>query len=211
MHLIELFPKVISVSNVKDTHKFEALKQVELKNNVGNSSSKESYILNKPEYIDLKKELEALLNEHLLTVYNPKGAEDLELYITQSWVNHTKKNEFHHRHTHANSVLSGVVYLDIDKKVDNITFFTNNPNNPDTLLKLVPAEYTIYNSTAWTIKELSVGDVIIFPSTLSHGVDERGSAETKRISLAFNSFIKGTVGQYTDYTELVLKEEPNEL
>jgi len=52
MHLIELFPKVISVSNVKDTHKFEALKQVELKNNVGNSSSKESYILNKPEYID---------------------------------------------------------------------------------------------------------------------------------------------------------------
>jgi uncharacterized protein (TIGR02466 family) len=198
---IELFPRVVSVSKLKDLSSFDKLRNLDLKDNVGNKSGKNSYILNNPEYSELKDTIEVILNEHFYKVYNP--IENIELYVTQSWVNHTEKDEYHHRHSHPNSILSGVLYLDIDKDSDNITFFSGQ-NNHDTLLKFTPEEYNLYNSTSWTVNEFNEGNIIIFPSILEHAVETRKDSGITRISLAFNSFVKGKIGVYNDYTELQL-------
>jgi hypothetical protein len=54
------------------------------------------------------------------TIICPKN--NIELYITQSWLNYTEENQYHHRHEHPNSVVSGVLYFDSDKK-DMIKYF----------------------------------------------------------------------------------------
>jgi len=201
MKLMKLFPKVISLSELKDVDGLEKLRNLDLKDNMGNKSGKNAYILNKPEYSKLKGIIEVLLNEHFYKVYNPKDFENIELYVTQSWVNHTEEGGYHHRHSHPNSILSGVLYLNIDKNSDNITFFREQ-SRPDTLLDFIPEEYNLYNSSAWTVSGLNVGDIVIFPSILEHEVEIREGSGTPRISLAFNSFVKGNIGVYNDYTEL---------
>jgi hypothetical protein len=32
-------------------------------------------------------------------------------YITQSWLNYTETNQYHHKHEHPNSLVSGVFYV----------------------------------------------------------------------------------------------------
>ena len=44
------------------------------------------------------------------------------------------------------------------------------------------------------------GDIVLFPSTLEHSVPTTSDDKT-RISLAFNSFIKGTLGDNKSLTE----------
>ena len=39
----------------------------------------------------------------------------IHLKITQSWINFTKKGEYHHPHAHPNSLISGVFYVEADK------------------------------------------------------------------------------------------------
>ena len=34
---------------------------------------------------------------------------DIEIYITQSWINFNQKNTSHHRHKHVNSIISSVI------------------------------------------------------------------------------------------------------
>jgi hypothetical protein len=42
-------------------------------------------------------------------------------YITQSWANYTKKNQYHHTHEHPNSFISGVLYINANEAHDKIT------------------------------------------------------------------------------------------
>ena len=46
---------------------------------------------------------------------------------------------------------------------------------------------------------------MLFPSWLSHGEEVNEKATTDRISLSFNTFVRGTLGSREDLTELVLK------
>ena len=46
----------------------------------------------------------------------------IEIYITISWINYTETNQYHHAHSHPNSVISGVYYIETDES-DTITFF----------------------------------------------------------------------------------------
>ena len=57
------------------------------------------------------------------------------------------------------------------------------------------------NSESWWF-EVNEGDVIMFPSSLTHMVQTVDGEE--RISIAFNTFLKGTVGDTNDLTELML-------
>ena len=66
------------------------------KNNTGNLHTKDSYILNKKEFKNIKKFLDKCCKNYLDTVICPKN--NLELYITQSWLNYTESNQYHHKH-----------------------------------------------------------------------------------------------------------------
>ena len=70
-------------------------------------------------------------------------------------------------------------------------------------LELKVNKYNIFNATSWWYP-VQTGDVILFPSTLNHGVDKKKGTNT-RISLSFNTFIKGKLGENANLTELVLE------
>ena len=57
------------------------------------------------------------------------------------------------------------------------------------------------NSDSWWFNVKS-GKIIIFPSSLTHHVDNVIADDT-RISIAFNSFIKGILGDNKSLTELI--------
>ena len=131
MKIIDLFPTPVCQADLhreltEGELKFFALeKEKERKINTGNSYSKNKYILNSPELSNLKKDLTDLVNAYLYEVWKPKY--DVEAYITISWVNYTEQGQFHHRHAHSNSAISGVYYIDTDES-DRILYVTPNPD-----------------------------------------------------------------------------------
>jgi uncharacterized protein (TIGR02466 family) len=165
-------------------------------NNVGNYTTKDSYVLNKKEFKDIKKFIEKCCKDYLEKLISP--ANDVELYITQSWLNYTKQKEFHHQHSHPNSVVSGVLYFDSHK--DSIIF--SNPKAYQTVKPEVK-NYNIYNSEIWKFN-VEAGQLILFPSDTIHQV-YRKEGNNVRTSLAFNTFYKGTIGTKDGLTELHLK------
>jgi uncharacterized protein (TIGR02466 family) len=118
--------------------------------------------------------------------------------MTQSWLNFTKPGEFHHKHAHPNSLISGVYYFNADKENDKIYFYDDEYQR----IKIQPKDWNYHNSKSWWYP-VGTGDLVIFPSELTHMVDVTTSKET-RISLAFNVFAKGVFGQEEHLTALYL-------
>jgi len=168
-------------------------------NNQGNINTKDNYILNRKEFKNIKKFLDKHCKDYLDTIICPKN--NIELYITQSWLNYTEANQYHHRHEHPNSVISGVLYFDSDIKKDKILFTTSKgyqqikPETDD-------AKWNVWNSSTWFFP-VETGNLFMFPSSTTHQVETKQGNNT-RISLAFNTFYKGTVGSNSDLTELIL-------
>jgi uncharacterized protein (TIGR02466 family) len=164
--------------------------------NVGNITSNNNYILNEKPFINIKKELDLIIQDYFDKVISP--ANNITPYITQSWLNYTETNQYHHKHTHPNSLVSGVFYINCHEEHDKIKFF----NDTYKTIKLEVKDWNLWNSETWWFS-VKTGDVILFPSSLTHMVETKEGDNT-RISLAFNVFIKGTVGNNKNLTELVL-------
>ena len=166
-------------------------------NNEGNTTSNDNYILNQKSFKDLKEELDLKVQDYFDKVISPSN--NITPYITQSWLNYTETNQYHHKHSHPNSLVSGVFYINCHEKHDKIKFFNDNYKT----IKLEVKDWNIWNSESWWFP-VKTGDIILFPSSLTHMVETKQGDNT-RISLAFNIFIKGTVGNNKNLTELLLK------
>jgi len=164
--------------------------------NDGNITSNNNYILNEKTFNNIKKELDLRVQDYFDKVISP--ANNITPYITQSWLNYTETNQYHHKHQHPNSLVSGVFYINCDEKFDKIKFF----NDKYQTIKPEIKNWNIWNSETWWFS-VKTGDVILFPSSLTHMVETKQGDNT-RISLAFNVFIKGTIGDNKQLTELVL-------
>jgi uncharacterized protein (TIGR02466 family) len=164
--------------------------------NAGNITSANNYILNEKGMENLKDILTAHVAEYIKRIHAPKYA--MVPYITQSWANYTKKNQYHHTHEHPNSFISGVLYINANEAHDKITLHKKGYQQ----IKPVPTEWNWYNSDSWfyTVK---TGMIILFPSGTTHNVETK-DGYNKRISLAFNTFFKGTMGENSQLTELIL-------
>jgi len=167
--------------------------------NEGNTSSIDNYILNRKEFKNIKKYLDKCCKDYLNIIVCPKN--NIELYITQSWLNFTEPNQFHHRHEHPNSVVSGVLYFDSDIKNDKILF-----SHPIPYRQITPEvhkdKWNHWNSQSWWFP-VETGNLFMFPSSTTHQVEIKQGNNT-RISLAFNTFYKGTIGINNQLTELIL-------
>lgn len=165
-------------------------------NEGGNTTSNDNYILNNEIFKNLKKDLELKVEDYFDKIIS--SSNNIQSYITQSWINFTEKNQYHHKHQHSNSLISGVFYISSDKEFDKIKFF----NDTYKLIHLEVKEWNIWNSESiWF--PVNAGDIILFPSSLSHMVETKKESNS-RISLAFNVFIKGTIGTNKNSNELVL-------
>jgi uncharacterized protein (TIGR02466 family) len=165
--------------------------------NHGNISSLDSYILNRLELNNIKTFIQKCCNDYLSKIISPNN--NIKLYITQSWLNYTKENQYHHRHNHTNSIISGVLYFNSNKDNDNIKFF-NSKNSEQ--ISIETNNYNIWNSNSWWFP-VETGQIIMFPSSTEHQVDNKKGNNT-RISLAFNTFYKGLLGSNENMTELKL-------
>jgi uncharacterized protein (TIGR02466 family) len=115
-------------------------------------------------------------------------------------LNYSKPGEWHHKHAHPNSFVSGVLYMKAVKDSDKIYFYGDEYKTID-----LPTEnYNIYNSKSWWLP-VETGDLMLFPSSLTHSV-EKVQADQTRVSLAFNTFPVGYVGQEESLTALHLRD-----
>ena len=167
--------------------------------NTGNSQSENSYIFD-TKLKNIKQFCEQQLKIYVEQVINP--IQELDFYITQSWLNITKPGERHHVHSHGNSIISGVFYISTVED-DSIMFSDPNQRIKEMLKVDEPKEYNIWNSLSWYIPSIT-NELIIFPSWLEHGVDTNEKATTDRISLSFNTFVGGTLGNRRSLNELIL-------
>ena len=196
-----IFPTPIYISklNREITNKellFINKTKLDVYKNQGNTTSNDNYILNNKSFINLKKEIDLKIQDYFDKVICPDN--NITPYITQSWLNYTETNQYHHKHQHSNSLVSGVFYINCHEEHDKIKFF----NDKYQTIKLEVKDYNIWNSETWWFS-VKTGDVILFPSSLTHMVETKQGDNT-RISLAFNVFIKGTVGDNKQLTELIL-------
>ena len=164
--------------------------------NEGNITSNNNYILNEKPFANIKKELDLVVKDYFKKVLSI--TESVTPYITQSWLNYTETNQYHHKHQHPNSLVSGVFYINCDDKFDKIKFFNNNYQTIQPEIK----SWNLWNSESWWFP-VKNEDIILFPSSLTHMVETKEGNNT-RISLAFNVFIKGTIGNNKNLTELIL-------
>jgi len=144
-------------------------------------------------YVLDSKELKNLKNNILLEVKNYfkeiiDTRNKIEPYINQSWLNFTVKGTRHVSHHHENSYLSGVLYLETDE-TDQITFSKSNYSQ----MNIESKNYNPFNSQSWSLPVIK-NQIIIFPSSLLHSVDIK-KGDKDRISLAFNVFLKGKIGE----------------
>ena len=164
--------------------------------NDGNTSSVDKYILKQKKLASLTTFIEKCAHEYLMATICPKN--DARLRITQSWLNWTKPGQFHHKHAHPNSLISGCYYVNANKETDKIFFYRDGYQR----IKFPPVEWNSYNSESWWYP-VGTGDIILFPSELTHMVQPVGGEDT-RISLAFNTFPVGHVGDEDELTALYL-------
>jgi len=197
-----IFPTPIYMTNIDRPFTKQELKFVEDQKNYctkneGNTFTKDNYILNRKELKNIKNFLDECCKDYVNKIICPKN--NLELYITQSWLNYTEQNQYHHRHEHPNSIISGVFYFNSNK--DMIKFFSNIKYQQ--IKPIIDDEkYNVWNSTSWWFS-IEAGQLVMFPSSTTHQVDVKKGTNT-RISLAFNTFYKGTIGSNSDLTELIL-------
>lgn len=195
-----IFPTPIYVVKFRNFTKEEINFVNKIKKNVskntGNIVSTDNYILNNKSFKKIKEELLIHVNDYFNSIIVPDNK--IKPYITQSWLNYTDEGQFHHSHEHPNSIVSGVLYINADKNNDQIKFYKRY--YPE--IKINSKQYNLFNSTSWNFK-VETGDLILFPSGLTHNVDSKVGNNT-RISLAFNTFIKGKIGDNEQLTELII-------
>jgi uncharacterized protein (TIGR02466 family) len=102
--------------------------------------------------------------------------------LENSWINFQYKNSILKKHTHPNCQISGVLYLKTDEKSSRLYFY--NPNQFNSFLNI--KEYN-FSNCQYIYFRPKIGDLILFPSWLSHGSHEDENLSEERVALSFNT------------------------
>jgi uncharacterized protein (TIGR02466 family) len=194
-----LFPiplGIVSLDKHLTKKELQYINNLELTQNEGNKSSLDNYVLDNKELLRVGAVCQQAAQKFFDEVYQPK--EKIGLSITQSWANFTGENEYHHKHYHTNSFISGVLYIDTNIETDKLHFFKEVKNT----FLVATENYNQWNSESWWYPT-APNTILLFPSSLSHMVVTKPTPE-KRISIAFNTFFKGNLGRADQLNELKL-------
>lgn len=193
--VIELFPTVVMSFNLnRDLYQSESkIIRKELLNtarNESNWSSRADQILEEDGMQNLSADIMKMAYIYFDHVFKSKNTP--EFYYVQSWLNATHSGESHHVHCHANSFLSGCYYSNVEEG-DCVRF--HNLAEQNKTFYFAPRENTKYNARTRLVP-IKNGDVVIWKSELHHDVPRlEKERQSPRISLAFNIFLKGNIGE----------------
>ena len=168
-----------------------------------NNQSTDYYLFDS--YVEELKELKIYCQYQLKQYLEDIEGVDTDianLRITQSWLNRTRPKESHHLHHHPNSYLSGVLYIKCLPN-DSIIFSNRLQGLYNSNMDFPKRKKTIWNlkTEKVSVKE---GDLLLFPSWTIHSVDLNKTKDQERISLSFNTFPKGRMGQLSEATQVIL-------
>jgi len=162
---------------------------------IGNSDiTKDRYIFeNNLELKDLEEKIKNHCEIFVKKYLHIKN--NVEFYLQNSWVNVHNPNDESQVHYHGNSLISGVYYPILPDGSGNITFHKNHllTNLFHPCIKIEYEEHDNINCDFCTV-DIKEGSIVLFPSHLEHSV-ERNKTSEKRYSIAFNFFVRGTLGK----------------
>ena len=202
--LLQLFPTPLLIVPYEESIDKELayLKNISYREqqNNGNYRSNDSYLLRNEELKNVKNFLGESVDKFTKNVLQSKQ----RLVITQCWANRNPKGSKHHEHVHPNSIISGVMYFQINEKLPPIQFSKANQDG----MKLDPIKYNHVNSESFLLP-CKPGELILFPSSLKHSVPINQGNED-RISVSFNTFSIDTIGSEQALTHLDIRRLMNE-
>ena len=161
-------------------------------NNIGWCSNNQKILLN-----DNLKSLKFEVDRHIdIFLYEVlKIAQGKPKHI-QSWINKHCPNDYSKIHYHANSFLSGGVYLECPPNSGKLEFHTaQTPSWTNGTIMPRVSEDNLFNCDCFGF-EVERGDIFIFPSQTLHSV-EKNMSDMDRYMIAFNYFLEGTFGGQT--------------
>lgn len=207
MEKFDILPQIIFKFQSSDEllkNTYEKVSELSWRNNQLNMVSVNSYLHREPEFGELCE----WFNECILKVKREVGFLCDQLKITQCWANRTDQSQAHHPHTHPNSVVSAIYYLNASSptvfEIPSIwrTFYHSETIDslfqPGQSLNLfLPEDF----ETVFHRVEAVPGTLLMFPSTLRHGVEDN-SSEDSRYTISFNTFPSGDIGNFRSLSGL---------
>jgi uncharacterized protein (TIGR02466 family) len=197
-----LFPKPLYKSKIDvglDDEAIDFIINQEMYENPSNAISINKNLLESPLLEKLNESIHLHLNIFLKEIM---GAIDCEAYITQSWSLINMPGQGMHEHSHSNSLISGSYYFtDMPEPGADMVFNRYTGNQSRLKLNLDEEKTSYYNMMNMNV-QMEKNDLFLFPSDVSHSI-EKNSSNQPRYSIAFNSFVKGQLGQY-DHANLLI-------
>ena len=169
-----------------------------------NELSEEMGILDRPEFKSMKDVVFSHVKKYEKDVCGFKSS--LSFKLTESWYKETVPGDDHLDHNHPNSMLSGVVYLNVPKgnthheglnliHVENRGVFKHHDFRYD----YTPTKYNQIS----TFIPGDTGDIVLFPSYLYHFVSRNESENESRRIISFNTFIQGRMSCENSYPNVL--------
>jgi len=118
--------------------------------------------------------------------YQLLGDNSLDWHIVGLWGNVMVPGGYQYKHNHGNSIMSGVLYLQMPKGSTATRFWRKERGDTYFLAHDGQGRMTDYNCQYVDLNNVRARDLVLFPSHMQHGVEENNSDEN-RISIAFNA------------------------
>jgi len=187
-----------NIAGAVSPRQIEFIQNLKMVNNMENLISENLYIFEEPELKSIKDAVQEVLDIYANEVMGIPQ----RLYVTQSWSLTNNLNVGMHGHSHSNSVLSGSFYYCELPSPPAGMVFTRHVTYQQIDLAPERAKRNVYNSPINRVIPKQ-NDVLLFSSRLTHMVEPNTSGKPRH-AIAFNTFVKGKLGNYRDVSELEL-------
>ena len=202
---VDIPPELSTACNVFDNTEMYRDKQSRMEYGL---HSKNTYIMDEPECVDLKKFVLDLAKDF---AQNTLMYDYDEWTFSQTWVTWKEPGQQHVPHTHPNSIISAVFFYGYgEENTPAIMFHKNEFQGTSQSIMLKdrqPKKDEPLSPFAWktfTIK-FKPGLLLMFPSHFRHSVPINNTQYTRK-SVSMNIVPKGGIGDVDSLTELLFKK-----
>ena len=167
--------------------------------------SKNTYIMDEPECVDLKKFVLDLVKGF---AQNTLMYDYEEWTFSQTWVTWKEPGQAHVPHTHPNSIISGVFFYGYGEEgTPAIEFHRNDFQGNSQTIMLREKGDKRPSSFAWKTFTVpfKAGTLLMFPSYFRHSVPRNKTKYTRK-SVSMNIVPKGVLGDPNSLTELLFQK-----
>jgi len=135
-----------------------------------------------PLFADVVELLQPKLAEFGLLLFGDR----MRWFVKEMWTNVLGPGGSQAMHAHANSFVSGILYLTPSHPSAH-TVFVRNPGGSEFTFRHTSRTTQLgpFNAGKYVTPEIAPGDLLLFPSYLLHEVPRNGGAE--RLTMAFNA------------------------